>query len=450
MKTATNTVLLKLAIGLGVSSALFAQVPTYTVSTLVGNYSLTDTSDNSPVTSPYAVTVDANGNVYYTDTIGNRVRRVDATTGAVTTVAGSGSLGGGANTIGAGTVSNATEPTTILGGGVATKVALWQPTGLVFDAAGNLYISDGFNQTVDKVDVNGVLTIFAGTVTDSGWNGDGFAANVARIRNPQRLATDAAGNIYIADKENNRIRKVTTDGIIHTVAGVGGNGTTTGHAYSGDGGPAVEAGIGQPEAVAVDSFGNIYLTDNTNNRVRMVQVTGPTGVPLTNSSGQPLTDTTRTITTVVGGLSTSQAGTTTAKGIEGAGTANQTNTNPLNNILSSPAGLAIDANNNVYIADRGNNRILYLNNNYSSLFSRIHFYVFSDSDANPLVASSGDFRWIVRSIVQPEWDLPFRHEALHSRNGHKPHQRNRCRRKHLFDCGPDRDVSIKCPSWSRN
>jgi sugar lactone lactonase YvrE len=338
MKTALNRTLYSIAIGLGVSSALLAQ-PTYTVSTLLGNYSLTDTTSNSPVIAPYAVTLDANGNVYFTDTIGNRVRRVDAITGAVTTVAGDGTISSGAATQGA--------------GGPAVKAKLWQPTGLVFDQAGNLYISDGFNFTIDKVDTNGVFTIFAGTQASSTFSGDGYAATTAHLRNPQRLAMDSKGVLYIADKENNRIRKVNTDGTIHTIAGVGGNATTTGHAFTGDGGPAVLAGIGQPEAVAVDSFGNVYLTDNTNNRVRMVSVAGPTGILLTNSSGALLTDNTRVINTVVGGGSATQVNL-------GA------STNPLTAILSSPAGLAIDSANNVYISDRGNNRILYLNNYLSS------------------------------------------------------------------------------------
>ncbi len=342
MKTATHTMLLKIAIGLGVSSALCAQVPTYTVSTLMGNYSTTDTSGNSSVISPYAVAVDANGNVYFTDTIGNRVRQISAMTGAVTTIAGDGTISSGAATQGA--------------GGPAVKAKLWQPTtgGVCFEAGKPyMYIGDAFNHTIDKVDANGVLSIFAGTAASASYAGDGFPANTAHLRNPQRLAVDSQGNIYIADKENNRIRKVTTDGIIHNVAGIGGNSTTTGHAFTGDGYYAVLAGIGQPEAVAVDSFGNIYLTDTTNNRVRMVAVTSPTGILLTSSSGAALTDSTRSISTVVGG-----------------GTAAQVNlgasSNPLTAILSSPAGLAVDANNNVYISDRGNNRILYLNNNFNT------------------------------------------------------------------------------------
>src|SRR5271165_3962915 len=126
MKTATNTTLLKIAIGLGVSSALFAQVPTYTVSTLMGIYNLADTSNTAPVTNPYGVAVDANGNVFFTDTIGNRVRRIDAVTGAVTTVAGDGTFSNGAPNQGA--------------GGPATKAKLYQPIGVCFDPAGNLYI----------------------------------------------------------------------------------------------------------------------------------------------------------------------------------------------------------------------------------------------------------------------------------------------------------------------
>ena len=304
----------------------------------MGSYNTTDTSTNAPIGSPYSVAVDSGGNVYFTDTIGNRVRRIDATTGAITTVVGDGTISSGTATMGA--------------GGPATKAKLWQPTGLVFDTAGNMYISDGFNSTIEKVDTNGVFTVYAGTGA-RGYNGDGGAAVAAIIRNPQRLAMDAAGNLYIADKENNRIRKVTTDGVIHDIAGVGANSSLTAHAFTGDGGFAVEAGIGEPEAVAVDSNGNVYIADTGNNRIRMINVAGPTGTPLTNAQGKALTDNSRIITTVAGG-----------------GTAAQVNLglapNPLIAILSAPAGLAIDANNNVYISDRGNNRILYLNNNFNT------------------------------------------------------------------------------------
>jgi sugar lactone lactonase YvrE len=317
--------------------------------------------------------VDGSGNVFFTDTTGNRVRRIDALTGAITTVAGTGAFGyvGG---------------TTLGDGGAAAKAILTQPSGLALDAAGNLYIADSFVHAVRKVDTNGVITLFAGNEANGGFVGDGLpAATQGRLKNPQLLATDNKGNLYIADKENNRVQKVDGAGILRNIAGSGGNSTTTAGGFSGDfipgvtsltttttttvtstspynGQPtttttvtstsapnfgyAVEARLGQPQGVAVDHFGNVYIADTANNRIRMIAVTDSSGAPLLSSTGQALTDSTRTITTVAGGGTLFGAA-------SGA-------INPLNAVLSGPRGLAVDSSNNVYIADTGNNRILYL------------------------------------------------------------------------------------------
>jgi sugar lactone lactonase YvrE len=332
MNIAVKRILLNISVGLGFSAALLAQ-PTYNISTVMGTYSLTDTSAAAPVNNPMAVAVDGSGNVYFTDTLGNRVRKIDAT-GAVTTVAGDGTFG--VNGVG--------------GGGPAVKAKLWQPSGLALDTAGNLYIADSFDHVIEKVDSSGVLTVFAGTSNSGSFAGDGKLATLARLRNPQRLATDSTGVVYIADKENNRIRKVTPDGMIHTIAGLGGNSTTTAHAFSGDGGPAVEAGLGQPQAVAVDSAGNVYIADTANNRVRMINVADIFGNPLKSSTGTVLNDSSRIITTVAGGGTAPQLGSSTTS-------------TPTLATLSAPAGLAVDSQGNVYISDTGNNRIMYLNFN---------------------------------------------------------------------------------------
>lgn len=334
MKTAVLKPIGTLAIALSLSIAgMWAQstttppIPTYTISTVAGSYSSTDTSNFAPVLMPMAILVDKSGNVYFTDTLGNRVQKIDAGTGAISTVAGTGTFGFGAGT-------------TVGDGGPATKALLTQPSGLAIDGAGNLYISDSFNGAIRKVDPNGVITAFAGTENAAGFI-DAGPVNVARIRNPQLLATDAQGNLYIADKENNRIRKVDTSGIIRTIAGSGGNSTTTAGGFTGDGGPAVLARLGQPQGVAVDHFGNVYIADTANNRIRAVYYTDSNGNPLTNG-GKAYSDSTRPIVTVAGG------------GIASGAVA------PLSATLSGPRGLAVDANNNLYIADTGNNRILLL------------------------------------------------------------------------------------------
>jgi sugar lactone lactonase YvrE len=338
MKTAVKSMFGNVAIGLSLSAvALWAQ-PTYNISTVTGSYSATDSSVFSPVINPMAVVVDGSGNVYFTDSYGNRVRKVDATTGVVTTVAGDGTFGYNGNP---GTPS-ATSPSQGFGG-PAIKAKLTQPQGLALDAAGNLYIADSFNNVISKVDTSGVITLFAGTPTSGSFE-DGVAAvgANARIRNPQLIALDSAGNLYIADKENNRIRKVDTKGVIRTIAGSGGNSTTTSGGFSGDYDPtstsptngfAVLARLGQPQGVAVDSSGNVYIADTANNRIRMIAAKNPNGsVP---------NDSNRTISTVVGG---------------GTG-----GVSPLASSLNGPRGLAIDSSGNLYIADTGNNRILYYN-----------------------------------------------------------------------------------------
>ena len=124
------------------------------------------------------------------------------------------------------------------------------------DAAGNLYIADSGNNSIRKVAPNGTITTVAGNGTQ-GYSGDGGPATSAELNYPYGVAVDAAGNLYIADTSNYRVRKVTPDGTITTVAG---NGT---EGYSGDGGPATSAGLGMPQGVAVDAAGNLYIADWT-------------------------------------------------------------------------------------------------------------------------------------------------------------------------------------------
>jgi len=196
----------------------------------------------------------------------------------------------------------------------ATGTVLMRPWGVAFDAAGNLYIADTDDNLILQVSPVGILSTVAGT-GDQGYSGDNGSAKSAVLDSPAGVAVDAAGNIYIADTHNNRIRKVTS-GTITTMAGTGAAG------FSGDGGAAASAVLNLPTAVAVDGAGNLYIADTNNHRIRKISGT--------------------TITTVAGDgeqlyLSDGVAATQTG--------------------LDSPSGIAVDAAGNLYIGDTHNQRI---------------------------------------------------------------------------------------------
>ncbi len=204
-------------------------------------------------------------------------------------------------------------------GGAGTKAKLNRPIGLAVDGAGNLYIGDSRNHRVRRVNGSGTITTVAGTGI-LGFSGEGGAATSARLSFPWELGFDS-GNLYIADSGNHRVRRVDASGIITTVAGTGVRG------YSGDGGAATAARLRRPGAVAVDGSGRLYIADFGNNRVRRVDASGR-------------------ITTVAGngkqGFSGDGGRATKAK-------------------LHAPSGLAFDHSGNLYIADSGNNRVRKVN-----------------------------------------------------------------------------------------
>ncbi len=160
-------------------------------------------------------------------------------------------------------------------GGPATSAELNNPVGIAVDTAGNLYIADAGNNRIRKVDITGIITTVAGNGTQ-GYSGDGGPATNAGLSGSSGVAVDTAGNLFIADAGNNRIRKVDITGIITTVAG---NGNAD---FSGDGGPATAAELNSPTGVAVDTDGNLYIADYHNHSIRKVDTAG-------------------TITTIVGG-----------------------------------------------------------------------------------------------------------------------------------------------------
>ena len=250
---------------------------------------------------PVSVAVDGAGSLFLVAEELDAVLRLDVTTGVVTPVAGNGTAGFSGD------------------GGLATSAQLNVPSGIAVDASGNLYIAEFLNQRIRKVS-NGVITTVAGNGTE-GFSGDNGPATSAQLKGPIGVAVDSAGNLYIADSGNNRIRKV-SGGVITTVAGNGMRGCCE------DDGPATRGLLRFPYRVAVDSTGNLYILDYGNNRIRKVS----------------------------NGVSTTVAGGSGLAGFSGD------NAPAADALLCIPQGLAVDAAGDLYIADRGNSRVRKVSN----------------------------------------------------------------------------------------
>ncbi len=248
---------------------------------------------------PFGVAVDPAGNVYIADSSNQRIRKIAAGTGALSTVAGTGIAG-------------------FTGDGLATAVRLAAPAGVATDGGGNLFIADESNHRVRKLTVaTGVLTTIAGTGA-AGAAGDNGPATAAQLNRPRAVALDAAGNVFIADFSNHKIRKIDiATGLMTTVAGIGTPGA------AGDGGPATAAQLSGPAGVAVDGSGNVYIADSANNRVRKI------------AAG------TAAISTVAGSIAGFRGES------EPAATA----------WLWNPLGVTVDAAGDVYVVDHFNFRI---------------------------------------------------------------------------------------------
>lgn len=234
----------------------------YTISTFAGTGSLGFSGDGSAATSaklfyPYSTSVDAAGNVYIADIDNERIRMVNPG-GIISTIAGNGTQGFSGD------------------GGAATSAEINQPTEVYADAAGNIYISgDG---RIRIVNTGGVISTFAGNGA-SGFSGDGGPATAAEFNTVGGVTQDPSGNFYIADGNNHRIRMVNTSGIISSFAG---NGTP---GYNGDGGPATAKELNYPVSVSTDASGNVYIGDYFNNRVRMVNTSGVISTYAGNGTG---------------------------------------------------------------------------------------------------------------------------------------------------------------------
>ena len=281
------------------------------ISTIAGTTTSGYSGDGGAATSaklyyPYGIAVDASGNIYIADQANNRIRKVTASTGIITTIAGNGTAGFSGD------------------GAAATSAQLNNPAAIAVDGSGNIFIADQYNQRIRKITAStGNISTIAGTGTYS-YSGDGGAATSATFQNPTGIELDASGNIYIADLFNHVIRKITAStGFISTVAGSG----TAG--YSGDGGAATSANLNYPTDIALDDSGNLYISVQYSHRIRKVSA-------LTGN-----------ISTVAG------TGTAAYGGDGGPATSAQ---------INFPTGVSADAGGNLYIADRENHRIRFVCN----------------------------------------------------------------------------------------
>lgn len=315
-------------------------------------------ASKASISTPYGMAIDKNGNLYICDSQGGKIRKVN-TSGFISTIAGWGAAGMSGE------------------GGPATAAKLNFPIGIVIDKSGNIIFSDSYNNRIRKIDTAGIITTIAGTGV-AGYTSDDTLAIHSRLNVPSGLALDDAGNLYVADRMNHRIRKIDTAGVITTVAGDGnpriqGDGKAatlasinrpndvkitpdgaliiadtygnairkikedgkiftiagTGDGYSGFGGDEGvigESRLAGPFALAVDKTGNIYVADRNNNRIRRIDVTGA-------------------IKTVVG---------------NGAGTSSGDGRLAIEATVSSPSSLAVDDAGNLYIGEGNKVRYLYL------------------------------------------------------------------------------------------
>ncbi len=275
------------------------------ISTVAGSYlEYGFKGDGGPATSALlegckGVFLDSAGNIFIADSYNNRIRKVDAATGIITTIAGDGSRSYGGDN------------------GPATSASLSRPDHVVVDASGNIFVSDTENHRIRRIDAaTKIITTYAGTGQGT-YGGDGGPAQQANLKSPSQICIDASGNMFVADAGNARIRRIDRNGVITSVAGSGDK------KYSGDGGSATSAAMASPQGVAVDGSGQIFIADSGNYRIRLV-----------NSGG--------IITTLAGNGHTSYLG---DNGPAWAAT------------LLDPRGIAIDSAGNLYIADQSNLRI---------------------------------------------------------------------------------------------
>jgi hypothetical protein len=205
---------------------------------------------NALLNAPHDIAFDAEGNLLVADTFNHRIRRIDRQ-GFITTIAGSG-----------------VAPYTGYGS-AAPKDTLNNPQGVAVDRAGNILIADTYNRVVRRLNRDGTMTVVAGSVV--GLSGDGGPAIEAQLNLPMAVTAGPDDSVYVSDAANSRIRRITADGKIQTVTGFGGGDGIGGAGFAGDGGPAEKARLFSPADVKSDTAGNLYISDSGNNRVRVIR-----------------------------------------------------------------------------------------------------------------------------------------------------------------------------------
>jgi len=274
------------------------------ITTVVGTGASGYSGDGGPairatLNQPYSLQINSNGDIYIVDRLNAVIRKVEAATGLITTVAGTGEPGSGGD------------------GGPGPRAQLREPNDCFLDGRGGLLVADVQDQRIRRLDLHtGIITTFAGT-GDKARTGDGRAATAASILGARAVCMDNRGNTYICEREGNGVRKVDANGVMSTYAGTGERG------YSGDGGAARTATWGAPKAIRCDRHGNLLVVDTENHAIRRIDAT--TGV----------------VTTIAGGHRGGEGdnGPATAAG------------------LDRPHGCDVDEQGNIYLADSNNHRV---------------------------------------------------------------------------------------------
>ena len=326
----------------------------YTITTVAGSNRLLDggNATSAPLREPRSVAIDAAGNLYIADTSDNRIRKVNFS-GIISTHAGTGVPGYSGDR------------------GKATLAELSGPTSVAVDGSGNVYVAERDNFRIRRISLDGTINTVAGNGS-AGFSGDKGPASSAQIT-PLAVAVDNKANLFIADGPNYRIRKVDSTGTITTIAGTGTSG------FSGDNGPATSALIGLVTGLTVDSAGNVYLADLSAERVRKIDVTGmittvagtgdygyiddglpatseimlPDGVAIDGSGNLLISDINLNVVRRVDvstGLIFTVAGNGNPGFLGDSGAA-------IHGEMNAPAGLTVDSNNQIYVADLLNQRI---------------------------------------------------------------------------------------------